>query len=52
MAIRLEPGRFRRRFEVAVGRPVAIPEGLDLEASAEWLRRRTRELYGEGFGPG
>lgn len=52
MAIRLEPGRFRRRFEVAVGRPVAIPAELDLEASAEWLRRRTRELYAEGFGPG
>lgn len=52
LAIRLEPGRFRRRFEVAVGRPLAIPHELDLEAGAEWLRRRTGELYEEAFGPG
>lgn len=52
LALRLEPGPFRRRFEVAVGRPLAIPDGLDLDAGAGWLRERTRELYEEAFGPG
>lgn len=48
MVIRLGPKRWRRRFELTVGEPVAIPEGLDLEAGADWLRERTRRLYEPG----
>lgn len=46
MAIRLgSRKRFGRRpFTVALGEPVAVPEDLDADASAEWLRERTRRL--------
>jgi hypothetical protein len=33
------------RLKFSVRAPVAIPEGLDFEAGAEWLRQRARELY-------
>lgn len=45
MAIRLGERRLRRPFVLTVGRPVTIPEQLDLPGGAEWLRRRVRELY-------
>jgi len=45
MAIRLDPPHRRPRFTLIVGAPVAIPEGLGLDESAEWLRLRARELY-------
>jgi 1-acyl-sn-glycerol-3-phosphate acyltransferase len=45
MAIRLDPPHRRLRFTLIVGTPVAIPEGLEPEESAEWLRQRARELY-------
>jgi 1-acyl-sn-glycerol-3-phosphate acyltransferase len=35
----------RRRYVMEMGRPVHIPESLDLEAGAAWLRKRTLELY-------
>jgi 1-acyl-sn-glycerol-3-phosphate acyltransferase len=35
----------RRRYVLEIGRPVRIPESLDLEAGAAWLRERTLELY-------
>jgi 1-acyl-sn-glycerol-3-phosphate acyltransferase len=35
----------RRRYIIEVGAPVHIPDQLDLEAGARWLRERTRELY-------
>ena len=35
----------RRRYVVEMGHPVCIPESLDLEAGASWLRERTLELY-------
>jgi 1-acyl-sn-glycerol-3-phosphate acyltransferase len=35
----------RRRYVIEIGRPVRIPESLDLEAGAAWLRERTLELY-------
>jgi 1-acyl-sn-glycerol-3-phosphate acyltransferase len=35
----------RRRYVIEIGRPVRIPESLDLEAGAAWLRERTMELY-------
>jgi 1-acyl-sn-glycerol-3-phosphate acyltransferase len=35
----------RRRYAVEFGRPVRIPEHLDLEAGAEWLREQTLALY-------
>lgn len=45
LVIRLEPaGRRLLRFELTVGERLAIPEELDLEEGAEWLRRRTGEL--------
>jgi len=45
LAIRVEPKRWRKRFLLWAGEPVMIPEVLDLEESAEWLRERIRELY-------
>jgi 1-acyl-sn-glycerol-3-phosphate acyltransferase len=45
MAVRVEPKRWRRKFMLWAGEPVMIPEGLDDEASAEWLRERIGELY-------
>lgn len=45
LGIRLdEPKRRRPRFTLIVGAPVAIPEDLDLDESAEWLRQRAVEL--------
>jgi 1-acyl-sn-glycerol-3-phosphate acyltransferase len=35
----------RRRFIIEAGDPVQIPDGLDLEDGADWLRERTLELY-------
>ena len=35
----------RRRYIIVVGPPVHIPEALDLEAGASWLRERTLEIY-------
>jgi len=35
----------RRRYVIEVGRPLRIPESLELEAGASWLRERTVELY-------
>lgn len=35
----------RRRYVVEIGRPVQIPESLDLEAGASWLRERSLELF-------
>jgi 1-acyl-sn-glycerol-3-phosphate acyltransferase len=35
----------RRRYVIEIGRRVRIPETLDLEAGAAWLRERTVELY-------
>jgi 1-acyl-sn-glycerol-3-phosphate acyltransferase len=35
----------RRRYVVEMGHPVLVPEPLDLEAGASWLRERTLELY-------
>lgn len=35
----------RRRYVIEIGRPVHIPDSLDLEAGASWLRERTVELY-------
>jgi 1-acyl-sn-glycerol-3-phosphate acyltransferase len=35
----------RRRYIIEVGAPVHIPDQLDVEAGARWLRERTRELY-------
>lgn len=35
----------RRRYIIEVGAPVHIPDQLDLEAGARWLRERTVELY-------
>jgi 1-acyl-sn-glycerol-3-phosphate acyltransferase len=35
----------RRRYIIEVGAPVHIPEELDLDAGAAWLRERTLELY-------
>lgn len=43
----VKPERGRRRFTLIVGAPVQVPEGLDIEETAEWLRRRTRERYEE-----
>lgn len=45
IAIRIEPKRWRRKFLVWAGEPVTIPEDLDLEQGAEWLRGRIRTLY-------
>ncbi|MGH9456100.1 MAG: lysophospholipid acyltransferase family protein [Thermoanaerobaculia bacterium] len=35
----------RRRYVIEIGRPLHVPETLDLEAGADWLRERTLELY-------
>ena len=35
----------RRRYIIEIGDPLQIPESLDLEAGASWLRERTLELY-------
>jgi 1-acyl-sn-glycerol-3-phosphate acyltransferase len=35
----------RRRFVAQVGEPVRIPQDLDQEASAAWLREQVLELY-------
>jgi 1-acyl-sn-glycerol-3-phosphate acyltransferase len=35
----------RRRYVIEIGVPVHIPEHLDLNAGAAWLRERTLELY-------
>lgn len=35
----------RRRYVIEMGRPLRIPESLDLDAGAAWLRERTLELY-------
>jgi len=35
----------RRRYVIEIGGPLQIPESLDLEAGASWLRDRTLELY-------
>jgi 1-acyl-sn-glycerol-3-phosphate acyltransferase len=35
----------RRRCVIQFGRPVTVPEDLDQEAGAAWLRKRALELY-------
>ncbi len=46
MAIWMSERRWpRRRYVVEIGRPTEIPDSLDLEAGANWLRERTLELY-------
>ena len=35
----------RRRYVIEIGDPLQIPESLDLDAGASWLRERTLELY-------
>ncbi len=46
MAIWMSERRWpRRRYVVEIGDPVEIPQSLDLEAGASWLRERTLELY-------
>ncbi len=42
MSERLWP---RSRYVIEIGDPLQIPESLDLEAAASWLRDRTLELY-------
>ena len=37
----------RRRYVIRFGQPVRIPERLDLDAGAAWLRERTLALYEE-----
>jgi 1-acyl-sn-glycerol-3-phosphate acyltransferase len=46
MAVWMSDRRWpRRRYIIEVGNPVHIPDSLDLEAGAAWLRERTLELY-------
>ncbi len=46
MAIWMSEQRWpRRRYVIEIGRPLIVPESLDLEAGASWLRDRTVELY-------
>lgn len=45
IAVRVGRRRLRRSFVLVVGRPVTIPDHLDSEAAAEWLRARVRELH-------
>jgi 1-acyl-sn-glycerol-3-phosphate acyltransferase len=46
MAIWMSERRWpRRRYVVEIGDPLQIPESLDLESGASWLRDRTLELY-------
>ena len=40
-----ERWRPRRRYVVQFGQPVQIPEHLDQDAGAAWLRERVLELY-------
>jgi len=42
MSVRVWP---RRRYVVQFGQPVRIPESLDQDAGAAWLRERVLELY-------
>ena len=52
IAVRLcTQGPGRQCFSVAVGDPVAIPRSLGVDASAEWLRERARQLYGRTGDP-
>ena len=37
--------RVRRRYQVKVGAPLCIPETLDLDSAAAWLREQTLHLY-------
>jgi len=37
----------RRRYLLEIGRPTRVPESLDLEAGASWLREQTLELYAQ-----
>jgi 1-acyl-sn-glycerol-3-phosphate acyltransferase len=46
IAVSMSDGRrARRRYVLEMGHPVCIPDSLDLEAGASWLRERTMELY-------
>ena len=46
MAIWMSDRRWpRRRYVIEIGPPLQIPESLDLEAGARWLRERTLGLY-------
>ena len=40
-----EPRWPRRRYILEVGDPVCVPDSLDLEAGANWLRERVLELH-------
>jgi len=35
----------RRRYVVQIGRPVRIPEDMDQDAGAAWLRQQVLTLY-------
>ena len=35
----------RRRYVVQIGRPIRIPEDMDQDAGAEWLRQQVSALY-------
>jgi 1-acyl-sn-glycerol-3-phosphate acyltransferase len=35
----------RRRYAIQFGQPVRVPEHLDLDAGAQWLREQTLALY-------
>ncbi len=39
---RLRP---RSRYVIVMGTPVQVPEELDIDAGAAWLRERTLQLY-------
>src|SRR5438034_158203 len=46
MAVWMDKPRWpRRRYILEVGDPVYVPESLDLEAGASWLRERVLELH-------
>lgn len=46
MAVWMSERRWpRRRYILEMAHPVRIPESLDLEAGAGWLRVRALELY-------
>jgi 1-acyl-sn-glycerol-3-phosphate acyltransferase len=40
----------RRRYVIQIGWPVRIPDHLDLDAGAEWLREQTLTLYEQAKG--
>lgn len=40
----------RRRYVIRFGQPVQIPEQLDLDAGAEWLRQHTLKLFEQAKG--